>query len=130
MSIVVAYSPDVYGRAALEHGARLAQADDEQLVLVNATRGESLVDRRYAHEDEVAELVGRWQAAGVRIDVRRDLVADVAEAVLDAAEETGARLVVVGVRRRSPVGKALLGSVAQRLILDAECPVLAVKPER
>ncbi|KAJ1684033.1 hypothetical protein LUZ63_020773 [Rhynchospora breviuscula] len=130
MSIVVAYSPDVYGRAALEHGARLAQAEDEQLVLVNATKGESYVDKRYATEDDVAELVGQWTAAGVRVDVRRDLVSDVAEAVLAAVEETSARLVVVGVRRRTPVGKALLGSVAQRLILDAECPVLAVKPAR
>ncbi|MET1038318.1 MAG: universal stress protein, partial [Aeromicrobium sp.] len=43
--------------------------------------------------------------------------------------DTGASLIVVGIRPRTPVGKLLLGSVAQRLILDAECPVLAVKPD-
>ena len=39
-------------------------------------------------------------------------------------------MIVVGVRHRTPVGKLLLGSVAQRVILDAPCPVLAVKPAR
>ena len=45
-----------------------------------------------------------------------------------AAEECAADVIVVGVRHRTPVGKLLLGSVAQRVILDAPCPVLAVKP--
>jgi len=35
----------------------------------------------------------------------------------------------VGIRPRSPVGKAVIGSVAQRIVLDAPCPVLAVKPD-
>ncbi|RYJ06839.1 MAG: universal stress protein, partial [Actinomycetales bacterium] len=50
-------------------------------------------------------------------------------AVIEVAEQVKATLIVVGVKHRSPVGKALLGSVAQRVILDAECPVLAVKPD-
>jgi nucleotide-binding universal stress UspA family protein len=60
--------------------------------------------------------------------VRQEVVRDVVEGVVWAATETAARLIVVGVRHRSPVGTALLGSVAQRAIVDAPCPVLAVKP--
>jgi nucleotide-binding universal stress UspA family protein len=77
----------------------------------------------------VAALRTRLESAGVDVQVRRDVVPDIADAVLDAARESRATLVVVGVRRRSPVGKMLLGSVAQRVILDADCPVLAVKPD-
>ena len=39
-------------------------------------------------------------------------------------------LIVIGLRHRTAVGKLLMGSVAQRILLDARCPVLAVKAER
>lgn len=129
-AIVVAYRPDEYGRAALEHGARLARAEGRPLVVVNVTRGDALVDRRFAHDADIVALEERLRAEGVDVAVRHETVPDVAEAVLAAARESGADLIVVGVRRRTPVGKTLLGSVAQRIILDAECPVLAVKPGR
>jgi nucleotide-binding universal stress UspA family protein len=127
-AIVVAYRPDEYGSAALDHGARLAREDGRPLVVVNVTRGDAFVDRRYASDADIAQLERRLRDEGIDVTVRHETVPDVAEAVLDAAREHRADLVVVGVRKRSPVGKTLLGSVAQRIILDAECPVLAVKP--
>ena len=128
--VVAAYSADDYGRAAVEHGEVIARTAGARLVVVNATRGDSLVDARYAHEDEIAALRDRLVADGLDVEIRRDVVPDVAEAVLDAAEACSADVIVVGVRHRTPVGKLLLGSVAQRVILDAPCPVLAVKPAR
>jgi nucleotide-binding universal stress UspA family protein len=50
-----------------------------------------------------------------------------AEDLLKVAEEVSAELIIIGLRRRSPVGKLILGSTAQRILLDAPCPVLAVK---
>jgi nucleotide-binding universal stress UspA family protein len=129
-AIVVAYSSDEYGAAALSHGAEAARADGVPLVVVNATRGDAYVDRRYAPDAAIAELEERLRGEGIEVAVRHDTVPDIAEAVLAAAREADAALVVVGVRRRTPMGKVLLGSVAQRVILDAECPVLAVKPPR
>lgn len=129
MTIVVAYSPDQYGRAALAHGAAEATLRGEGLLVINDTRGDSLVDTRFAHEDDIAQVRDRLATLGLQAEVRQEVVRDVAESVVRAATESGASLVVVGVRHRSPVGKALMGSVAQRVILDAPCPVLAVKPD-
>ena len=50
-----------------------------------------------------------------------------AEDLLAIARDRGAELIVIGIRRRSPVGKLVLGSNAQDVLLEADCPVLAVK---
>lgn len=55
------------------------------------------------------------------------LTGDLSDELIRVAEETGAELLVIGLRRRSPIGKLIMGSVAQRVLLDAPCPVLAVK---
>ena len=57
------------------------------------------------------------------------MVSDVADELLRVAAEEKVRLIVLGMRRRTPVGKLLMGSVAQRVILGAVCPVLTVKPD-
>jgi nucleotide-binding universal stress UspA family protein len=54
---------------------------------------------------------------------------DVAEKILELAASVQAEVLVIGARRRSPVGKFLLGSVTQTLILQADAPVLVVKPD-
>ena len=52
---------------------------------------------------------------------------DTAEALLDLAEEVDAALLVIGARHRTRVGKLLLGSTVQRVLLEAQLPVLVVK---
>ncbi|WP_025779722.1 universal stress protein [Brevibacterium sp. VCM10] len=52
---------------------------------------------------------------------------DAAEQILGLAADHGAALIVMSTKRRSPVVKLLLGSSAQQVILEAECPVLLVK---
>ncbi|WP_254185238.1 universal stress protein [Nocardioides panacis] len=52
---------------------------------------------------------------------------DLGDALLGLVDAVDADLLVIGARRRSPVGKALLGSVAQTVILEAKLPVLVVK---
>ena len=52
-----------------------------------------------------------------------------AEEILRVAADTDAAVVVIGLRHRTPVGKMIMGSVAQQVLLDAPCAVLAVKPD-
>jgi nucleotide-binding universal stress UspA family protein len=125
--VVVAWTPDELGEAALEHALAAARERGRGVAVVNGTRGDALVDDRYAAPARLAEVAERLRATGLPHVVRQEMGRDVAEQVLTVAEELDARLVVVGLRRRSPVGKLLMGSVAQRILLTAECPVLAVK---
>ncbi|MFI2295774.1 universal stress protein [Isoptericola sp. NPDC019571] len=130
--VVVAWTPDEFGDAALEHAiawaAEGAAAGGRGVAVVNGTRGDALVDERFAAPGGLADLAERLRGTGLPHVVRQEMGRDVAEQVLDVAAELSARLVVVGLRHRSPVGKLLMGSVAQRILLTAACPVLAVKP--
>ena len=127
-TIVVGWTPDEYGEAALARAVEEAKLREGRIVVVNATRGDALVDERYADNDQLARLSQELADAGVAVDVRRSMGADVGDQVLEVADEVSAELIVIGLRRRSPVGKLLMGSVAQRILLGAECAVLAVKP--
>ncbi|MBS2937360.1 universal stress protein [Nocardioides sp. J2M5] len=127
-TIVVGWSPDEFGEAALRRAVEEARLREGRVVVVNATRGDALVDERYADENQLDRLTAGLADSGLEVDVRRSMGADVGDQVLAVAGEVGADLVVIGLRRRSPVGKLLMGSVAQRILLGADCAVLAVKP--
>ena len=68
------------------------------------------------------------RAVGVAHEVRQAMGTDVAEEMLRVVDETAAEVLVIGLRHRTPVGKMIMGSVAQQVLLDAKCWVLAVKP--
>lgn len=128
MSVVVGYVPTREGETALDHAVREARSREARLVVVNTSRGDALVDERYADDDQLATLRARLAGTGVDHEVVHTMRGrDASEEILAVAEARRADLIVIGLRRRSPVGKLLLGSTAQRVLLDAPCPVLAVK---
>jgi nucleotide-binding universal stress UspA family protein len=127
-AIVVGWTPDPYGRAAVSAAVTEARLRGHRLVVVNATKGDTLVDERYAADSDRHALESELAATGVPHEIRQMMGLDVADQILAVADELPASLIVIGLRRRTPVGKLLLGSVAQRILLGASCPVLAVKP--
>ncbi len=131
-AIVVGYIPQAEGRAALRRAAQEAQLRGVRLIVVNSARGGRDFDSEEAVQSEAElEAVRKELAdAGVEAEVRQLVRGqDVAEDLIAIAEETSADFIVIGLRRRTPVGKLILGSNAQRILLDAPCPVLAVKAE-
>ena len=127
--VVVAYTPRADGRAALHRAVEEARLRGLRLVVVNASRGDALVDPAFAPPEDVAELRTLLDDTGLPHEIRQQPSGhEPADQVVDIADEVGAELIVIGMRRRSAVGKLLLGSTAQRILLDARCPVLAVKP--
>jgi nucleotide-binding universal stress UspA family protein len=132
MTIVVLQSPTDEGRAALTVAGREAELRGAEVVAVRhvAVTGGShearLSDARGELDAAVAQLTDQGVAASGRLELGPQ---SEAAAVLRTANETGAELIVVGLRRRSPVGKLILGSSAQEILLHAERPVLAVKSD-
>jgi len=130
MTIVVGYVPNPEGEAALEAAIAEARLRDQPLHVVNSSRGDALADPRFATERALEELRARLDASGVVYEIdQRVRGHEASDEVVEAADRVKATLVVIGMRRRTPTGKLLTGSQAQRILLDAHCPVLAVKAQ-
>ena len=129
MTVVIGYIPNQYGEAALRVGLREAEARNLGVVVVNASRGDAYIDKRFVNEGDLGDLDERLTAAGVDHRVHQAVGVDVGAEIVRVAEDNHAELVVIGIRPRSPVGKVLMGSVAQVVIMDAPCPVLTVRPD-
>ncbi|MDQ3306999.1 MAG: universal stress protein [Actinomycetota bacterium] len=128
--VVVGYVPKPEGKAALRLAAEEAKLRNASLVVVNSHRGGREFDREDAmdSESQLEEVRDQLKEAGVEHEIRQLVRGlDPAEDLMNVAAEVGADVIVIGLRRRSPVGKLILGSNAQRILLDAPCPVLAVK---
>ena len=127
-AVVVGYIPTPQGRAALRRGTEEARLRQARLVVVNATRGDALVDDRYLQGAAAAELRDELSTLEVPAELRQVSDGEDVSTALDrVAEEVGADLVVIGIRHRTPVGKLILGSAATRILLHLRQPVLAVK---
>lgn len=125
MTVVVGFVATDQGRAALAEAVREAGRRNTHLTaVIHATRTGSAQDIDAA-EDEVRQYL---DSTDQTYDVRLiDHGSDIAEDLIGVANDVQADVVVIGLRRRSPVGKLILGSNAQRILLDAPCLVLAVK---
>jgi nucleotide-binding universal stress UspA family protein len=129
-TVVVGYVPKPEGEAAVDRGIEEARLRGLKLIVVNSHRG----GRDYDDETSVqtrtqlTALEARLRDSGVEYDLREMVRGfEPAEDLISVAETNDAELIVIGLRRRTPVGKLILGSNAQRILLDAPCPVLAVK---
>lgn len=128
-TIVVGYSPAPQSEAALRRAVEEAQHHGARIVVVNGATGDRYADASFATDENLAAVHDLLRDSGVEHEVQQQVRGrDGAEEVLAAAEDVGADLIVIGLRRRSAVGKLLMGSTAQRILLGAHCDVLAVKP--
>ena len=132
MAVVVGYVPTKEGRAALRRAADESQLRRTKLIVINSHRGGREFDSKEAQrfEQELTQVQAQLDEAGVQHEVRQLVRGnEPAEDLIAVAEEVDAEFIVIGLRRRTPVGKLILGSNAQRILLDAPCPVLAVKAD-
>ncbi len=128
MTILVAYVPRPEGQAALEKGMEIAKRRNEQLLVVNASPGGAKEDASVADVLEVERVEQLLRYSGLNSEFKQFVRGKSAvEEIEDLVDSLPVSLLVIGLRKRSPVGKLILGSVAQELLLSVSCPVLAVK---
>jgi nucleotide-binding universal stress UspA family protein len=128
MTIVVGYVPTPEGDAALRAAVDEARLREQPLHVVNSSRGDALSDPRFASAGALDEVRTRLDATGVVYEIDQQVRGhDAADEVVTAADRVSASLIVIGLRKRTATGKLITGSQAQRILLDAHCPVLAVK---
>ena len=128
MTIVVGFVPTPEGEAALRAAISEAQLRQQPLHVLNTSRGDALADPRFATGADLEEVRARLDGSGVVYEVEQQVRGhDAAEEIVSTAERVNASMIVIGIRRRTPTGKLITGSQAQRVLLDAHCPVLAVK---
>lgn len=131
MSILVGYIPTPVGEAAAQAAIAEARLRGEKLFVVNSVREGALVDKSVASDEDLARIAADAAAAGVEASILQSRHSDdLAEDVLALAEAHDVSLIVIGLRQRSQVGKFIMGSHAQRILLQADRPVLAVKAGR
>ncbi|MEV0383826.1 universal stress protein [Nonomuraea sp. NPDC050643] len=131
MTILVGYLPTPEGEAAVDAGLREGALRGERVIIVNSPRRGAPVDEHKIDDDAGDALLARARAAGVEAEVRQPLHDDdLPETFEQLIAETGGTLIVIGLRHRSLVGKFILGSEAQRILMEASVPVLSVKAAR
>lgn len=128
MTVLIAYLPAPEGEAALALGFSEATLRGTSAIVVNSPRrgvGDRVTTIR---PDDAQAIVERGADAGVEVEVvqpaHEDDLADILNTV---AAEHDCEIIVIGLRKRSAIGKFILGSQAQRILLDASVPVLTAK---
>ncbi|MBS4102292.1 universal stress protein [Tsukamurella paurometabola] len=116
MTILVAHSTTPESAAALEAAYAESERRNNEEILVFILDGD---------EPDVSAATARGLTVGFRHP--KELDRDPVGGLVDVGTELDASVLVIGIKHRTATGKLLFGSAAQRILLDATCPVLAVK---
>ena len=130
MSIVVGYMSSERGNAALELGISEAKLRDTELVVVHSLHGAGVDDDDdvVASDRELETIDEMLSKEGINYSIRNYVRGNSpAEDIVQAAEEFGGELIVIGLRQRTSAGKFLLGSNAHDILMSAPCPVLTIR---
>ena len=130
MRIVAGFLRSPEGRAALRRAMEETKLRDGELLVVHSMRGgeRDELEQVMSYREEFEQLEAKLKESDLRyrlVEYARGNAP--AEDLLQASKDEDADMIVIGIRRRSPVGKLILGSNAQDILLHADCAVLAVK---
>jgi nucleotide-binding universal stress UspA family protein len=127
MKILVGYIPTPEGLAAFDFAAAHAKLTDASLTVLNTGKNGDYSDPVYASAQDIDALEAELGKSGIEYEIRRPNDGlSATDSLLSISEEIGADLLVIGLRKRSAVGKLITGSTAQAVLLNSDVPVVAV----
>lgn len=142
MPIVAAVDRTRRESNVVKRGRELADAYDTELHVVHVLSQSDFLELERTSLDQSRQAVEMDQVRGIARELATEvaeevadvftpvgLVGDASKEILRYARENDAEYIVLGGRKRSPVGKALFGSVTQSVLLNADRPVVAVRVE-
>ncbi|ADJ15340.1 universal stress protein [Halalkalicoccus jeotgali] len=142
MVIVAAIDRSDRAGTVVREAVTLGDAFDEPVDVVHVLTREEFVSLERTNVGETGEAVPVERVVGTAENIAAEaiatadadatpvgLIGDPADEIVEYARQQAARYVVVAGRKRSPVGKALFGSVVQSVLLDSECPVVSIRAE-
>lgn len=130
MKIVVGYDMTDPAEKALTKAIEYAKDLKATLVLIASLVGGTKEDVEEINAYEKGLRLAHQRATSSGVTCEKHLLMrgnHPGEDLVGYAKETSADLIVIGIKKRSKVGKLMFGSTAQYVILACECPVLAVK---
>ncbi len=142
MVVVAAVDRTARGPPTVEAAGRIAAAFGEPVRVVHVLTRKQFVDLERTSVSETGTTVPREQVVEIATEIATEtieetdvdaepvgLVGDPATEIVAYADREDASYLVVSGRKRSPVGKALFGSVTQEVLLEATCPVVTIRTE-
>jgi nucleotide-binding universal stress UspA family protein len=135
-TIVLALDGSDGSRRAIPLAVELARRDDARIVIAHVEQdvagkgGGPIAATEDEIQAEIRKQAEELSAQGIEtsVEMRNLMLGGPAHAIAEIGEEANADLIVVGTRGHSSVAGVLLGSVTQRLLHTARCPVLAIPP--
>lgn len=128
-TIVTGFIDNPEGKRALDLAIEEAGLRDARLIVVHSMRGGSKTkDEEYSrYQDALEKVQAELTARGITHEIH-EYVRDQtpAEDLVEAVRDFDAELLIIGYKKRTATGKALLGSHAQSVLMNATVPVLAV----
>jgi nucleotide-binding universal stress UspA family protein len=142
MTVVAAVDRSDRAPAIVEQAQRLGESFNEPVEVVHVLTRDEFISLERTNVDETGGTVPVDDVVQIASEIAAEaieraggeatpvgLMGDPADEIVNYAEEEGVSYLVVAGRRRSPVGKALFGSVAQSILLSASCPVVSLRVE-
>ncbi|MDP2646226.1 MAG: universal stress protein [Desulfobacterales bacterium] len=130
MKILVAYDGSGPAKNALALAAKYAKSFDAKVYVMTSMKGgpsEKPDDIKKA-ESELEHAKSVLDAAKISYDARQIVRGlEPGEDIVRFSKENAIDVILVGIEKKSRVGKFVFGSTAQYVILEAECPVVSVK---